>query len=99
MSQDTKTLLEWSNRYLMGNYARAPLCLVRGEGVRVWDTDGKEYLDFVGGIAVDSLGHCHPKIVGAIRARGWSIISGPSSRQCWKTGSRQASSSGLLREV
>ena len=41
MSQDTKTLLDWANRYLMQNYARAPLCLVRGEGVRVWDTDGK----------------------------------------------------------
>jgi acetylornithine/N-succinyldiaminopimelate aminotransferase len=74
MSQDTKTLLEWSNRYLLGNYARAPLCLVRGEGVRVWDTDGKEYLDFVGGIAVDSLGHCHPKIVGAIREQATTLL-------------------------
>jgi acetylornithine aminotransferase/acetylornithine/N-succinyldiaminopimelate aminotransferase len=74
MSQDTKTLLEWSNRYLMGNYARAPLCLVRGEGVRVWDTDGKEYLDFVGGIAVDALGHSHPKIVGAIREQATTLL-------------------------
>jgi predicted acetylornithine/succinylornithine family transaminase len=74
MSQDTKTLLEWSNRYLMGNYARAPLCRVRGAGVRVWDTDGKESLDFVGGIAVDSLGHCHPKIVGAIREQATTLL-------------------------
>jgi predicted acetylornithine/succinylornithine family transaminase len=74
MSQDTKTLLEWSNRYLMANYARVPLCLVRGEGVRVWDTDGKEYLDFVGGIAVDALGHCHPKIVGAIREQATMLL-------------------------
>ncbi len=74
MSQDTKTLLEWADRYLMGNYARAPLCLVRGEGVRVWDTDGKEYLDFVGGIAVDALGHCHPKIVGAIREQAATLL-------------------------
>jgi acetylornithine aminotransferase/acetylornithine/N-succinyldiaminopimelate aminotransferase len=74
MSQDTKTLLEWSNRYLMANYARVPLCLVRGEGVRVWDTDGKEYLDFVGGIAVDALGHCHPKIVGAIREQATTLL-------------------------
>jgi predicted acetylornithine/succinylornithine family transaminase len=74
MSQDTKTLLEWANRYLLGNYARAPLCLVRGEGVRVWDTDGKEYLDFVGGIAVDALGHCHPKIVGAIREQATTLL-------------------------
>ncbi|HEV8675664.1 MAG TPA: acetylornithine transaminase [Methylomirabilota bacterium] len=74
MSQDTKTLLEWANRYLLGNYARAPLCLVRGEGVRLWDTDGKEYLDFVGGIAVDALGHSHPKIVGAIREQATTLL-------------------------
>jgi acetylornithine/N-succinyldiaminopimelate aminotransferase len=74
MSQDTKTLLDWANRYLVQNYARAPLCLVRGEGVRVWDTDGKEYLDFVGGIAVDALGHCHPKIVGAIREQATTLL-------------------------
>jgi predicted acetylornithine/succinylornithine family transaminase len=74
MSQDTKTLLDWANRYLMGNYARAPICLVRGEGARVWDTDGKEYLDFVGGIAVDALGHSHPKIVGAIREQATTLL-------------------------
>jgi acetylornithine/N-succinyldiaminopimelate aminotransferase len=74
MSQDTKTLLELADRYLMANYARAPLCLVRGEGVRVWDTDGREYLDFVGGIAVDALGHCHPRIVGAIREQATTLL-------------------------
>jgi len=74
MSQDTATLLDWANQYLMQNYARAPVCLVRGEGVRVWDTDGKEYLDFVGGIAVDALGHCHPKIVGAIREQATTLL-------------------------
>jgi predicted acetylornithine/succinylornithine family transaminase len=74
MSQDTKTLLDWANRYLFQNYARAPLCLVRGEGARVWDTDGKEYLDFVGGIAVDALGHSHPKIVGAIREQATALL-------------------------
>ena len=74
MSQDTQTLLDLANRYLMANYARAPLCLVRGEGARVWDTDGKEYLDFVGGIAVDALGHAHPKIVGAIREQATMLL-------------------------
>jgi acetylornithine aminotransferase/acetylornithine/N-succinyldiaminopimelate aminotransferase len=74
MSQDTKTLIEWADRYLMTNYTRAPLCLVRGEGARVWDTDGKEYLDFVGGIAVDALGHSHPKIVGAIREQATALL-------------------------
>lgn len=74
MSQDTRTLLEWANTYLFQNYARAPLCLVRGEGARVWDTDGKEYLDFVGGIAVDALGHSHPRIVGAIREQATALL-------------------------
>jgi len=74
MSQDTQTLLDLANRYLFQNYARAPLCLVRGEGARVWDSDGKEYLDFVAGIAVDALGHCHPKIVGAIREQATTLL-------------------------
>ncbi len=75
MSQDTtKTLLDMANRYLFQNYGRAPLCLVRGEGARVWDTDGKEYLDFVAGIAVDALGHSHPKIVGAIREQATALL-------------------------
>jgi acetylornithine aminotransferase/acetylornithine/N-succinyldiaminopimelate aminotransferase len=47
---------------------------VRGEGARVWDTDGKEYLDFVAGIAVDALGHSHPKIVGAIREQATALL-------------------------
>ncbi len=75
MNQDTTTtLLELANKYLFQNYARVPLCLVRGEGARVWDTDGKEYLDFVGGIAVDALGHSHPKIVGAIREQATALL-------------------------
>ena len=75
MSQDTnKTLLDLAHRYLFQNYAPAPLCLVRGEGARVWDTDGREYLDFVGGIAVDALGHSHPKIVGAIREQATALL-------------------------
>jgi acetylornithine aminotransferase len=45
---------------LLPTYARADLTIVRGEGCRVWDADGREYLDFGGGIAVVSLGHCHP---------------------------------------
>lgn len=74
MSQDTKTLLEWADRYLWPNYARAPVCLVRGEGVRVWDSEGREYLDFAAGIAVDALGHCHPRLVGAIREQAATLL-------------------------
>jgi len=51
---------------LMNNYGTPPLTLVRGEGARVWDDQGKEYLDLLGGIAVNSLGHAHPAIVEAV---------------------------------
>src|SRR5579875_1384715 len=52
---------------MMRNYGTPPLALDHGEGVRVWDTDGRAYLDFVGGIAVSSLGHAHPAVVAAVR--------------------------------
>ena len=44
----------------MGTYARNPVEFVRGEGTRLWDADGNEYLDFLAGISVAQLGHCHP---------------------------------------
>ena len=51
---------------MMNNYGTPPLTLDHGDGVRVWDTDGNAYLDFVGGIAVSALGHAHPAIVAAV---------------------------------
>jgi acetylornithine/N-succinyldiaminopimelate aminotransferase len=57
---------ERAQRALTPNYRQQPIALVRGEGVRVWDADGKEYLDFLGGVAVNALGHCHPALVRAI---------------------------------
>jgi acetylornithine aminotransferase len=60
---------EYAERWqgsLMNNYGTPLLPLVRGEGTKVWDADGKEYLDFVGGIAVNALGHAHPAIVEAV---------------------------------
>jgi len=71
---NTQELIAASNKYLAATYARFPIVLVRGRGVRLWDSDGKEYLDFVGGIAVDALGHCHPKMVEAIRAQADVLI-------------------------
>src|SRR5262247_4132638 len=53
---------------------RAPIALVRGEGMRVWDSDGKEYLDFTGGIAVTALGHSHPRVVGTIREQATTLM-------------------------
>ncbi|MGH8920803.1 MAG: acetylornithine transaminase, partial [Actinomycetes bacterium] len=54
------------NSVMMPNYGTPPLALEHGNGVRVWDVDGNEYLDFVAGIAVSSLGHAHPAIVAAV---------------------------------
>jgi acetylornithine/N-succinyldiaminopimelate aminotransferase len=51
---------------MMPNYGTPPIGLERGAGVRVWDADGREYLDFLGGIAVSTLGHAHPAIVAAV---------------------------------
>jgi predicted acetylornithine/succinylornithine family transaminase len=53
-------------RYAMPTYARAPIEFVRGDGWRLWDSDGKEYLDFFAGLSVHNAGHCHPAIVAAI---------------------------------
>ncbi len=60
---------EWidvEKKYYAQTVRRQPVVIVRGEGTRVWDADGKEYLDFVAGWAVDNLGHCHPVITEAI---------------------------------
>ena len=65
---------ELYDAYVMKNYARAPLTLVRGQGVSVWDDTGREYLDFTSGIAVAALGHCHPVWVEAIRRQAGELI-------------------------
>ncbi|MBI3085477.1 MAG: aminotransferase class III-fold pyridoxal phosphate-dependent enzyme, partial [candidate division NC10 bacterium] len=70
----TQELIAASAKYLANTYARFPIVLVKGQGVRLWDSDGREYLDFVGGIAVDALGHCHPRMVEAIRAQAETLI-------------------------
>jgi acetylornithine aminotransferase/acetylornithine/N-succinyldiaminopimelate aminotransferase len=60
--------------YVMKNYARAALTLVRGAGCTVWDDTGREYLDFTSGIAVSALGHCHPAWVEAVRRQAGELI-------------------------
>ena len=71
---DTKQLMEWSEKHLMATAKRYPLALVRGDGVRVWDSEGKEYLDFTGGISVTALGHSHPKVVGTLREQAATLL-------------------------
>jgi acetylornithine/N-succinyldiaminopimelate aminotransferase len=61
-------------RYLMQTYKRAPVDFVRGEGALLWDAEGNEYLDFLTGISVCSVGHCHPAVVEAIREQAGRLM-------------------------
>jgi len=63
-----------SDAHLVPSYARAQVEFVRGEGARLWDAEGNEYLDFLAGISVSSVGHCHPRVVEAIRFQAGQLI-------------------------
>ncbi len=63
-----------SDKVFIGTYNRFPVMMVKGEGVRLWDADDREYMDFLSGIAVCALGHCHPKVVEAITRQAQSLI-------------------------
>lgn len=70
----TQEIQDIYSEFILPTYAQIPVCLVRGEGSRVWDAQGKEYLDFFPGWAVSGLGHCHPKVVAAIREQAGQIL-------------------------
>jgi len=65
---------ELDKKYYMQTIVRTPVTLVRGKGARAWDDRGKEYLDFVNGLAVNCLGHCHPVVVNAIKKQAETLI-------------------------
>lgn len=70
-------MINWQkleHKYFIQLFNRVPVTLVRGQGARVWDDKGKEYLDLVGGWAVNSLGHCHPVLVEAIKEQAQILI-------------------------
>jgi len=69
--EQTRALEE---RYLMRTYKRAPVDFVRGEGPLLWDAEGKRYLDFLTGISVCSVGHCHPDVVKAVREQSHRLV-------------------------
>jgi len=62
-----KEIMASANEYIMNTYKRFPVVLTNGDGARLWDINGREYLDFVAGIAVCSLGHSHPQVVAAVK--------------------------------
>ena len=63
-----------ADRGFVGTYARYPAAMIRGEGCRLWDADGREYLDFLSGIAVCALGHCHPAVTAAICRQAGELV-------------------------
>ncbi len=67
-------IIELTSRYVMNTYSRFPIAIIRGEGRRVWDADGREYLDFTSGLAVCNLGHCHPAVVKALKDQAERLI-------------------------
>ena len=67
-------IIALTGKYVANTYARYPIALVRGEGCRVWDADGKAYLDFVAGIAVCALGHGHPRLLRAMTEQARRLL-------------------------
>lgn len=71
---NSEGIFSLSDAHVMQTYRRYPLALVRGQGMKVWDADGREYLDFLAGIAVCNLGHCHPLVVHAIAEQAKTLM-------------------------
>lgn len=69
-----KELKERADKVFIGTYARYPAAMVKGDGCRLIDADGREYLDFLSGIAVCALGHCHPAVTEAIRHQAGELV-------------------------
>ena len=67
-------ILAASAAHEIGVYARQPVAFVRGRGAELWDADGKRYLDFFAGLAVNNLGHCHPAVVDAVKTQAESLL-------------------------
>jgi len=73
-ASETRDWFALEKKYYQSTFTRQPVTFVRGEGVRVWDAEGRSYLDFVAGIAVNILGHCHPAVVNAICDQAKQLI-------------------------
>jgi len=69
-----QSIIAEGQKYVMNTYGRYSLAIVRGDGMRVWDADGREYLDFIAGIAVNNLGHCHPQVTQAIAEQAATLV-------------------------
>jgi acetylornithine/N-succinyldiaminopimelate aminotransferase len=72
--KNNQDIVKLTQQHIASTYGRYPIALVRGKGTQVWDASGQQYTDFVSGIAVDNLGHCHPAVVAAIRKQAGQLL-------------------------
>src|SRR5262249_43995346 len=79
MKLSSAETIQLFDRYVIGNYNRFPVCLVKGEGSWVWDAEGKRYLDFFPGWGCDLVGHCPPRVVKAIREQAGQLLHVPNT--------------------
>ena len=70
----TSDILADSQKFIMNTYSRQPIVLIKGRGTKVYDSDGREYIDFVSGVAVNNLGHCHPRVVVALQKQAQRLM-------------------------
>jgi putrescine aminotransferase len=70
----TGDIIADSQKYLMNTYARQPIVLIKGRGMKVFDSDGREYYDYVAGVATNNLGHCHPRVVVALQKQAQRLM-------------------------
>ena len=71
---DSREVIEQFEKYVIGNYAREGIVVVRAQGAYMWDLEGKQYLDMFPGWAVSGLGHCHPRVVKAVTDQVQQLI-------------------------
>jgi len=71
---ETEKIIAVHHKHLMNTYNRYPMVIVRGKGVKVWDANGKEYLDFLGGIAVNPIGHCPSAVIDAMLCQAQELM-------------------------
>jgi acetylornithine/N-succinyldiaminopimelate aminotransferase len=84
-SRSSQETIELFDKYVIPNYRRYPVCIVRGEGTSVWDAEGRRYLDLFPGWGCNILGHCPPRVVQAIQEQVASLIHVPNT---WYTESQ-----------
>ena len=70
----TTEIKTMATEYIINTYGDRNLAFVKGEGPYLWDAEGKQYLDFLGGLAVNGLGHCHPNVVAAIQEQAGTLL-------------------------